>query len=153
MRCARVIVAAAFVSLVLAAPAWAPTEELYGNYNFFARLAPTEPGSDARPVSALLGLTDERTCVKLQGRGLPGGATASVSLVSATGKTVKVYEDGFSIRPRGRLNTTQCVSLDEQDDWISSFKRRPGRYTLELRVKGDPDVVYSGKVAKRPKPR
>src|SRR5687768_12870582 len=98
MRSARVVAAAVLASLLLAAPAWAPTEELFGNFNFFSRLAPVEPDSDARPVRALLGITDERTCVKLKGRGLPGGATAAVALVAADGETVRVYEDGFSIR-------------------------------------------------------
>lgn len=136
---------------MLAAPAWAPTEELFGNYNFFSRLAPIEPGSEAPPVRAQLGITDERTCVKLKGRGLPGGATAAVSLIAAGGETVRVYEDNFSIRRSGRLRTTQCARVRERDDWIDSFKRRPARYTLELEAKGDPNVVYSGQMAKRPR--
>lgn len=150
MRLAHAAGLATLALLVLAPTAPAPTEELYGNYNFKAPLLPLDETSDLSAVSALVGVTGKRSCVKLSGSGLPAGATAAVSLRRGTagesGTVAVVFEDAFTIPKDGTLKTTQCVTLSAEDRWANLLRRRPARFNVELDVAGD---LLAGQVSKR----
>ena len=151
MRLAHAAGLATLALLVLAPAAPAPTEELYGNYNFKAPLLPTDEESDPSPVASLVGVTGKRACVKLRGSGLPAGATAAVSLQrgpAGAGDLVVVFEDAFAIGEDGELKSTQCLAITARDRWVTQLKRRPGQFAVELEM-AEEKVVLAGQVSRR----
>jgi len=159
MRLTPTVCATAVAFLALASPAPAPTEELYGNYNFVVRLGPTGEGlADVVVTKSLMSMTARKSCVRLRASGLPAGDSVDLRLrrgpVGGGGEVLATHSAGdFQVGATGSVDTNQCVSITHNDDWLGRFRSRPTRFHLELTVSSLPDDSLAGRVTKRKRRR